>query len=122
MSETFKPEGWPTVVPRIFHSDASGLVAFLREVFAARGDFRQGRPAEMRIGDSILMISDGGGMRGTFPACLHVYVPDVDRVFACAIERGARCVEAPVSTPWGDRRAIVEDAWGNVWQIASRET
>jgi len=117
---TFKPEASPTVIPRIFHPDVGGLVSFVRDVFAARGEFHPERPAEMHIGESVVMISDGGGLRATFPACLYVYVAEVDRTCARAIERGARCIEVPSSTPWGDRRGIVEDLWGNIWQIASR--
>lgn len=120
-SATFKPDAWPTVVPRIFHPDVGGLVSFVRDVFAAEGEFHPGRPAEMRIGESVVMISDGGDVRAAFPACLYVYVAEVDRTCARAIELGASCIEAPSSMPWGDRRAIVEDRWGNIWQIASRE-
>lgn len=117
----FKPPCWPTVAIRIFHRDVEGLVAFLKAVFDANDEYRMGAPAEMWIGDSLLMISDGAGLREAFPACLYVYVPDVDQTFARATGRGAHCIEAPAATPYSDRRAIVEDAWGNVWQIATRE-
>ena len=117
---TFKPSGWPTVATRIFHPDVEGLVAFIRAVFDANGDYHEGQPAEMRIDDSVVMISDGAGRRAAFPACLYVYVADVDATFEKAIARGATCTEAPALMPYGDRRAVVEDIWGNLWQIATR--
>ncbi len=63
MTADYKPEGWPTVAPRLVTADAPGLVGFLRHVFGAQGELTPGRPAEMRIGDSILLVSDGGGLR-----------------------------------------------------------
>lgn len=75
---------------------------------------------EMRIGDSIVMVS-GDTVRDALPACLHVYVEDADKVYRKAMSAGARTIEKPKDTPYGDRRAVVEDAWGNVWQIATRQ-
>jgi hypothetical protein len=49
-------------------NNADSLVEFLRSVFDARGERRAGAPTGMRIGDSIIMISDGGGVRETMPA------------------------------------------------------
>ena len=114
-----KPDGWPTVTPRIFTQDVAGLVGFLRTVFAAEGEARAGAPSEIRIGDSIVMISDGGGVRAAQPTFLHVYVADADATYRRAIDAGARSVEAPADMPYGDRRATVEDSWGNSWQIAT---
>src|SRR5207249_5663193 len=54
------PQGWHTVTPRIVVHDAKMLVQFLQQVFGASGDYRDTRPSEMRIGDSIIMISDAG--------------------------------------------------------------
>jgi PhnB protein len=74
----------------------------------------------MRIGDSILMISGGDGVREAMPACLYVYVANTDETFRRAISAGAETVEPPAEMPYGDRRAMVRDAWGNLWQIATR--
>ncbi|MBV9834909.1 MAG: VOC family protein [Alphaproteobacteria bacterium] len=117
---SFKPSGWPTVIPRLFTPDAAGLVAFLRAVFAAEGEERVGAPAEMRIGDSMIMVSDGGGQRDAQAAFLYVYVADADKAYRTAIELGAEMIEAPIDTPYGDRRAMIRDRWGNTWQIATR--
>ena len=59
------PEGWPTVIPRIVVHDATGLVGFLRRVFEATGEYRPGSPAVMKIGDSLVMVSDAG-IRGFY--------------------------------------------------------
>jgi len=72
----------------------------------------------MRIGDSIVLISDAGP-RDAATALLHVYVEDVDTIYRRALDAGARAVETPAITPDGDRRSIVEDAWGNTWPIAT---
>ena len=112
------PPGWPCVIPRIAVSDPKGLVAFVRDVFAATGDHHAERPSELRIGDSLVMVGPALE-RGTQTAFLYVYVPDADAVFARALERGATALEAPQDTPYGDRRAMLRDTWGNTWQIAT---
>lgn len=109
--------GFPTVTPRIVTTDLDGLVAFLRDVFGATGDVVAGRPAELRIGDSLVMVS-AAGERDEFPAFLYVYVDDADTTFARAVEAGAVVIEEPLDTPYGDRRAMVRDPFGNVLQIA----
>jgi PhnB protein len=116
----FQPDGWSTVTPRIITDDVDGLVAFLRSVFAARGARRADGPAEMKIGDSIIVVSDGGGVRERMPAFLYVYVENADKTYLHAIASGAQPIERPMDTPYGDRRATIQDAWGNLWQIATR--
>lgn len=115
----FRPDGWPTVIPRIIVEDPQNLIAFIKEVFHGRGDFRPGLPAEIRIGESVVMISDGGGVREPAPAFLYVYVEDADSTYSHAIEEHAVSIEEPTDTPYGDRRATVRDQWGNTWQIAT---
>jgi PhnB protein len=117
---TFAPDGWHTVTPRIVTGDVAGLVGFLKTVFNADGEYRVGVPAEIKIGDSIVMISDGGGRRETKPAFLYVYVEDADETDRFAVNAGATPLEKPIDTPYGDRRAMVCDPWGNTWQIATR--
>lgn len=112
------PEGWHTVTPRIVAHDARHLVEFLRQVFHATGDYLDTRPSVMQIGDSRLMISDAG-IRSPIGAFLYVYVDDTDLVYRRAVEAGASTLEEPVETPYGDRRCMVEDEWGNTWQIAT---
>lgn len=118
----FQPAGWPTVIPRIFTDDVRGLVHFLKTTFGARGEAAENHPSEIWIGDSIVMVSDGGGVRGPHTGFFYVYVQDVDFTYRAAMDAGAASIEPPDDMPWGDRRATVQDSWGNVWQIAtSRE-
>jgi len=119
MSDNFTPEGWHTVTPRIVAEDAKGLVAFVKHVFGAEGDYRDNVPSEITIGDSIVMITEAG-VRPPTPAFLYVYVRDADAAYRRALDGGAHSIEAPVDTPYGDHRCMVEDRWGNTWQIATR--
>jgi len=116
----YKPAGWPTVTPRIIVHDAKNLVDFVKQVFGATGEYHPQAPAELRIGDSIIMISETG-VRDTIRACLYVYVENADATWQRAVDAGARSIEAPLDTPYGDRRGLVKDQWGNTWQIATRK-
>jgi uncharacterized glyoxalase superfamily protein PhnB len=109
--------GFHSVTPRIVVADAAALVAFLRAVFDAVGEHQEHRPAEMRIGDSLVMVTPAGN-RPLFPAFLYVYVADADDAYRRALSMGATSIEEPLDTPYGDRRAMVADPFGNVWQIA----
>jgi len=120
--DSYKPEGWTAVTPRLVTSDVPGLVHFLQRVFGATGEVQAGRPAEMAIADSRILVSDGAGVRSATRAFLYVYVPDVDAAWRRAVEAGATTIEAPAATPYGDRRATLEDRWGNTWQVATRST
>jgi PhnB protein len=95
----------------------SAQVRFLRTVFAATGTEQPGRPAEMLIGDSLVMVSSAVE-RGRCNAFLYIYVDDVDDVYRLALEAGAESIEEPLETPYGDRRAMVRDPFGNLFQIA----
>lgn len=112
------PDGWHTVTPRIFAEGADELVEFVKDVFDASGEYRDSRPSELRIGDSIVMIADAAVRRPT-PAFLYVYVSDADATYKRALDAGATSIEPPSDMPYGDRRGMVEDPWGNVWQIAT---
>jgi uncharacterized glyoxalase superfamily protein PhnB len=98
--------------------DPAALFAFLERVFEAMGELHTGAPSQIRIGDSLLMISRAGA-RELFPAFLYVYVQDADETCRRALEAGAESLEAVWDTPYGDRRGMVRDPWGNVWQIAT---
>jgi PhnB protein len=64
------------------------------------------------------MISEAGE-RPPMTAFLYVYVADVDAAYARALAAGARSLEEPARMPYGDRRCMVADRWGNTWQIAA---
>jgi uncharacterized glyoxalase superfamily protein PhnB len=114
------PSGRHTVTPRIVIEDAAACVAFLKRVFEATGDFQTAAPSHMKIGDSFVMVS-AAGAREVFPAFLYVYVEDADATYRRALEAGAVSLEAVWDTPYGDRRGMVKDPWGNVWQIATHQ-
>ena len=117
--QEFKPRGWPTVIPRIVVPDARGLAEFIRHVFGATGDYASNAPAILHLGESRIMISDSG-VRETKVAFLYIYVPDADETYRRALAAGASSLEAPSDLPYGDRRGMVQDKWGNTWQIATR--
>ena len=100
-------------------SDVAGAVQFLRSTLDATGDIPDGRPAEIGIGDSALMVTPAGE-RELFPALLYLYVADADESYRRAVAAGAETLELPLYTPYGDGRAMVRDPYGNVFQIAHR--
>src|SRR5262249_39107261 len=118
---SYKPTGWPTVIPRIFVDRPDALIVFIQAVFGAtlrpRDDERA--PAELAIGEAIIMVGSTAA-RHTTTAFLYVYVPDAEAAYERALAAGARSVESPLRTPYGDLRAMIEDAFGNTWQIATR--
>jgi PhnB protein len=117
MTAPFARPGFRSVTPRIVTDDVTAMVDFLRRAFDAAGEEHPDRPAEMRIGDSIVMVSSAGE-RERFRAFLYVYVADADATYRRALDAGAASLEAPADMPYGDRRAMVKDPCGNVWQIA----
>jgi PhnB protein len=113
----YLPDGWHSITPRLIVGDPAAAVDFMKRAFAASGEFSSDAPALMTIGDSIVMVS--AGPRKTTSSLLHLYVPDADATFKRALEAGAIVVEEPADMPYGDRRAMVEDPFGNFWQIAT---
>ena len=117
MSSRQPRDGYHAVTPRIVVDDVAAQVAFLRDVFGASSDVEAGRPAEVRIGDSLIMVSSGSE-RDLFPGFLYIYVEDADQSYARALSAGAQSLEAPLETPFGDRRAMIRDPFGNLFQVA----
>ena len=114
------PRGWHSVTPRLVVRDTARLVTFLKKAFDATGDYNEDSPSQIKIGDSIVMVS-GVGPRKAMPALLYLYVKDADATFRRALKAGAVQVEAPQDMPYGDRRAMVKDPGGNIWQIATHK-
>jgi uncharacterized glyoxalase superfamily protein PhnB len=114
----FLPEGWHSVTPRIVVHQSRQLVEFVKGVFNATGEYRSDRPSIISIGDTNLMISEAGE-REPMPSFLYVYVEDADKIYTRALQAGANSLEEPADTPYGDRRGMIKDRWGNVWQIAT---
>jgi PhnB protein len=112
------PEGWPVLIPRIVVHHAEQLVEFVKNVFGATGDYLTERPTVLNIEDSLIMISDAG-VRDPMAAFLYVYVENCDQTYQRAMQAGAESLEKPSDVPYGDRRAMIQDQWGNIWQIAT---
>ncbi len=74
--------------------------------------------AEVKIGDSIVMMGEGADSKN-FPGMLHLYMEDVDAVYQRAIQAGAKSLREPADQPYGDRSGGVEDAFGNQWWIST---
>ena len=117
-SATHLPKGWHSVTPRLVVRDPKRLVEFLRRAFGATGKFDDQHPSIMKVGDSRLLVS-GVAMRKPMPAFLYLYVANADATYRRSLRAGARSVETPTSMPYGDRRAMVRDPFGNMWQIAT---
>ena len=112
------PEGWHSVTSRLVVHEPAILVEFLKQAFNASGDFRTEMPSVIKIGDSIVMVS-GEGLRPAMPAFLYLYVDDVDATYKRALKAGAESLEEPTEVPYGDRRGMIKDPCGNIWQIAT---
>src|SRR5262245_66321450 len=104
-------EGFTTVTPYIRVREA-GLVDFLAQVFGARETFSGrggggGMHREVRVGDSMIMIGEGGadagGVMPVRPMVFHVFVDDVDAAFARAIAAGAMALGEPADRHYGQR-------------------
>jgi uncharacterized glyoxalase superfamily protein PhnB len=113
----YVPDGWHSITPRLVAEDVPRLVDFLRQVFGASGDLSR-EPCRLKVGDSLVMVSSAG-VRDAMPAFLYLYLEDTDETYRRALEAGAESIEAPQDTPYGDRRAMIRDPGGNVWQIAT---
>ncbi len=118
-------EGYGTVTPWIIGRDTAGLIEFLKAAFGAtelaRIPGKDGRidHAEVRIGDSVVMMFDAprdGSWRDT-PAFLRLYLTDADASFAQAVEAGATPVTKVTHLAFGDRVGRVRDPFGNVWWL-----
>ena len=126
MDDSYKPKGYPTVSPYLIVTGASAAIAFMERVFDAVEIRRFADPAgrvyhaEVRIGDSVIMIADGGGDWPAVPAHVHIYVPDVDATHARALEAGAVSVQQPAKKEDADKRGGVRDAGGTSWWIATK--
>jgi uncharacterized glyoxalase superfamily protein PhnB len=109
--------------------DADALIDFMKKTFDAEELFRSGPGsegglhAEVRLGDSMMMVGGGGaGMKwgGTpMPSAFHVYVPDCDGTYARALEAGGTSITKPADQFYGERSATVKDAAGDLWYIAT---
>jgi uncharacterized glyoxalase superfamily protein PhnB len=120
------PDGYGTVTPWIISKDTAGLIDFLTQAFDATELARVPNEdgtighAEVRIGDSVVMMFDGRPDWSDSPAYLRLYVEDGDATYAQALDAGASSVTEVTELFWGDRVGRVRDPFGNVWWIQQR--
>jgi len=122
------PKGYRTVTPYPVAQDAAALIEFVQRAFGAEEKFRAigsagGIHAEIRIGDSMLMMGGGGpglSWRGeSTPMAFHMYVPDCDATYKRALEAGGTSIGEPVDQSYGERSGAIKDPAGNFWYIAT---
>ena len=121
------PEGYHSVTPYIIVPGVAGVIDFLKQVFGATESERMARPdgtimhAEVRIGDSPIMLGEPMGPFGPMPASIYLYVADTDGAYQRALKAGATSLMEPADQFYGDRNAGVTDFAGNVWWIGTRK-
>ena len=130
------PEGYSSLTTALVVHDAAAAIEFYRRAFGADELSRAPSPdgqkiwhAELRIGDSVLMLSDEMeemGVRspkslGGSASSLHLYVEDADAVYQRAVDAGATASMPPMDAFWGDRYGKVTDPFGHSWGIATRK-
>ncbi|MDB5777347.1 MAG: glyoxalase/bleomycin resistance protein/dioxygenase [Herbaspirillum sp.] len=127
------PEDMHTITPHLVCAGAADAIAFYQKAFGAVERGRLAGPqgklmhAAVKIGDSTVMLMDEfqewgalgpKALKGT-SVTIHLYVDDVDAVFARAIAAGAKEKMKPQDMFWGDRYGQVEDPFGHSWSIAT---
>ena len=123
MADTIKT--YRTLTPYLVVPDADVELTFLKSAFGAtevscqRNSDNKVAHAEVRIGDSLVMLGQSGDRWKALNAALHVWIPDVDTTYAKAIQAGATSEGAPEDKPYGHRTAGVVDHNGITWWIAS---
>jgi PhnB protein len=134
MSTETPPRGYHSITPAIVVRDAAQAIDFYRRAFGAEEVSRMAGPggsimhAEIRIGDSMVMLGEENEQWGTKsplstngnPGSLHVYVADADTAFQRAVDEGASVVYPLEDAFWGDRYGKVRDPFGHEWGIATR--
>jgi PhnB protein len=127
------PSGYHTITPYLSVKDAAKAIEFYKRAFGAEETVRMPGPdggvmhAEIRIGDSIIMLGDESPMGGCkspqslggTTMGLHIYVKDVDAAFKKAVAAGAKVSMPLMDMFWGDRYGKLTDPFGHEWSIAT---
>ena len=127
------PEGYSTISPYLAVDDAAEAIAYYKKAFGAEETVRMEAPdgkighAELKIGDSHVMLSDPFPDASTTPpkelggtsASIFMYVDDVDAVVQKAVDAGATVTMEVDDQFWGDRFGSITDPFGHSWSIAT---
>jgi uncharacterized glyoxalase superfamily protein PhnB len=123
---SWKPDGYTSVAPYLTVRGADRTIDFLVAVFGAErlrmipGEGGRLAHGEVRIGDTVVMLTDGTAEWPATPSHVHVYVEDVDATFARAMAAGATAVKEPVQAGDVDKRGGFTDAGGTTWWVATQ--
>lgn len=119
------PEGYHTITPYLINEGPAKILEFLEKAFGAKVTFKMEdekgdiRHAEVKVGDSMVMVGGAGSQWPAMPCSIYVYVPDVDAAYKTALGAGGVSINEPVTHFYGDRSAGVKDPGGNMWWIAT---
>ena len=127
------PEGYRTATPYLIVKGAAEAIEFYKHAFGATEMLRMADPqgrvghAEIRIGDSVIMLADehpamgyrGPRALGGSSVSILLYIDDVDTVFERAVKAGAKALRPVADQFYGDRSGTLEDPFGHVWTIAT---
>jgi PhnB protein len=119
------PRGYHSVTPFLAIQNVPQFIEFAKRAFGAKEIQRLEKPdgsvmhAEIRIGDSIIMVGDAGPGQTPSKATLYLYVDNADLVYENAINAGATSVERPRDHFYGDHAGGINDPSGNQWWIAT---
>ena len=117
------PEGYHSVTPYLVVNGAARLIEFMKDVFGAEETFRMGGDtimhAEVRLGDSVIMLGDANPEHPPRATMLHIYLPDADAAYRRALAAGAKSVREPADQFYGDRSGAFVDEFGNHWWVAT---
>jgi PhnB protein len=120
------PEGYHTATPYLIVTGVAKVIEFLERTFDAKEVHqRMTRPdgaimhAEVKIGDSHIMLGEPMGQFGSMPASIYLYVADTDACYQRALRAGAASLMEPANQFYGDRNAGVRDPAGNIWWIGT---
>ena len=123
MTAHYAPPGHNTVSPYLLVPSVSDTLEFLVATFDAVGlrqvanDDGSVKHAEVRIGDSVIMLGERASTN--VASSVHVYVPNVDDTYHKALKAGAVSLSEPRDLPYGDRSAGIRDAQGNLWWLGT---
>lgn len=122
------PFGLHTVTPYLIVKDVERLILFLKEVFSGelRGDIHYRddgsiKHAEIKIGDSVIMMGSPMEDVDSMSATLYTYVPDCDITYELALKKGATSVSPPENFPHGDRYGGIKDPTGNIFWVVTHQ-
>jgi uncharacterized glyoxalase superfamily protein PhnB len=121
------PDGFHTVTPYFVVQGAFNLVDFMKQAFDAEEIHLSKWPdgglmhAQLRIGDSFVMVGEVGPGFNPMPSMIVLYVTDTDSVYRRTLEAGATSLMEPADQFYGDRNAGVVDPCGNHWWIATHK-